>query len=216
MVVYNFIYVTLILLGAVVSLIAWKKGHKKYLLLGILLLITFAQEAYIPFLIKKRVDFTYLYHLFTLIEYTFLCLFLADAIPSLKIRKLAISTIPIYLILSSSISIFYYHLSGFPGLNIELEAMLLSVLCTYILFNMEAYEDVSILANQYFWICSGILIFFGTTFFFNGLLTYVLSVDTTKALALFGKINKPLNLILYAFIFIGVLCSLTRRRYSTL
>lgn len=213
---HGIIYVTLILLGAVISFIAWKKGHKRYLSLSILLLATFTLEVYVPFLVEQNVDFTYLYHIFTLVEYTFLCWFLLGAIPSSKFRKIAIFTIPVYLILSGSISLFYYHFSGFPGLNIEMEAMLLSILCTYILFNLEVYEEVSILANQYFWICSGILIFFGTTFFFNGLLTYVLSVNQSKALMLFGLINKPLNLILYAFILIGILCSVTQRRLSTL
>jgi hypothetical protein len=204
------------MLGAIISFIAWKRGGKKYLPLSILLLLTFLIEWYVPYLIERQVDFTYLYHLFTLIEYSFFCWFLLDAIPSSRVRKIAVFTIPFYLILSFSLSIFYYHFTGFPGLNIEMEAMLLSVLCTYILFSLDVREDASILRNQYFWICSGILIFFGTTFFFNGLLTYVLSVNPTKAVMLFGLINKPLNLTLYAFILIGILCSVTRKRLSTL
>lgn len=110
------------------------------------------------------------------------------------------------MIISLSISVFYYHFTGFPGLNINFEGILQSIVCTYILFNLEVQEDRSILKNPYFWICSGILIFFGTTFFFNGVYTKLLNMDGDKALQLFSMINKPLNLIFYALIIIGILC----------
>lgn len=203
------------MLGAFFSFVAWKKGHKRYLTLGILLLITTSMELYVQYLIKKRVDFTYLYHLFIAIEYPLICWFLSDAIRSSSVKKILLLTIPLYLVISLSLSVLHYHFTGFPSLNIELEGIMQSILCTYILFNLEVYEDVSILRNQYFWICSGILIFFGTSFVFNGVITPILRMDTNKTLMLFNMINKPLNLVLYSFIIIGLLCLLTKRKSST-
>lgn len=153
--------------GSLISFIAWKKGHKRYLTLSLLLLTTFILEVYVLYLIKKNVDFTYLYHIYTTIEYPLFCWFLLDAIRKPKIKRFFALTIPIYILTTLLVSSLYYHFTGFPGINIELEGMLQSIVCTYILFNLDIQEDVSILWNQYFWICSGILIFFGTSFFFT-------------------------------------------------
>lgn len=212
---HNIIYNSLILLGAICSFIAWKKGHKRFLILGVLLFITTSMELYVQYLIKKGIDFTYLYHAFIAIEYPLFCWFLLGAVKPGSFSNAMKISIPIYIIISLLLSITKYHFEGFPGLNINLEGILQSIVCTYILFNLEVQEDRSILKNHYFWICSGILIFFGTTFFFNGVYTKVLNMDNNKALLLFGIINKPLNLIFYALILIGTLCLLTTRKPTT-
>jgi hypothetical protein len=197
------------------SLAAWKKGHQPYLILGILLVLTAATEISAQYMLKRRIDFTALYHAFVLIEYPFFAGFLLSAVKPGKFSTVVKISIPVYILISLSVSLFYYHFRGFPGLNINIEGMLESILCTYILFNLEAQEGRSILRNQYFWICSGILTFFGTTFFFNSVYTNVLHMDGNKARELFGIINGPLNLILYAFIIIGILCLPTSRKFIT-
>ena len=212
---YNITYNTLILLGELLSLVAWKNGHKRYLVLCILLVLTAAVELSAQYMLKRRIDFTALYHAFVMVEYPFFAGFLLGAIKPGKFSNAIKISIPLYIVISLSISLFYYHFKGFPGLNINLEGLLESILCTYILFNLEVTEGRSILKNQYFWICSGILTFFGTTFFFNSVYTYVLHMDGSKARELFVIINGPLNLILYAFIIIGILCLLTSRRFIT-
>ena len=212
---HNIIYNTLIMLGSLFSFIAFKKGYKRFLILSILLFLTSLMEIYVQVLFKQNIDFTYLYHSFIAIEYPLFCWFLLGAIRPGKFSNTIKISIPIYMVISLSLSWFYYHFKGFPGLNINMEGILQSVICTYILFNLEVQEDLSILKNPYFWICSGILIFFGTTFFFNGVYSKVLNMDGDKALQLFGIINKPLNLIFYALILIGILCLLTSRKPIT-
>ena len=203
------------MLGSLLSFIAWKNGYKRFLILSILLFLTSAMELYVQYLLKKHVDFTYLYHSFIAIEYPLFCWFLLGAVSPGKFSTAIQISIPFYMVVSLSISGFYYHFTGFPGLNINFEGILQSIVCTYILFNLEVQEDRSILKNHYFWICSGILIFFGTTFFFNGVYTKLLNMDGDKAFQLFGIINKPLNLIFYALILIGILCLPTSRKPTT-
>jgi hypothetical protein len=183
--------------------------------LSILLFLTSAMELYVQYLISKQVDFTYMYHSFLVVEYPLFCWFLLDAIKPGKFSNAVKISIPVYMVISLLLSIFYYQFKGFPGLNINMEGILQSIVCTYVLFNLEVQEDRSILKNPYFWICSGILIFFGTTFFFNGVYSKVLNMDGDKALQLFGIINKPLNLIFYALILIGILCLPTSRKPIT-
>lgn len=208
-------YLTLVMLGVIASFIAWRKGIKKYLILSILLFCTAIVEIGVQVLVKMKIEFISLYHIFSFIEYPLFCLFLIDAIKTSNVKKIVLISIPVFILSALSLSIFYYHFNNFPGGNINLEGIFQCIVCTYILFNLDVEEDIPILKNQYFWICSGILIFFGTTFFFNGLLTYVFSYNATKALTLFSIINKPLNIILYSFIFIGILCSLKTRSFSS-
>ncbi len=208
------IYLALLFLSSVLALIAWKKGHKKYLGLSILLFVTTALEVYVRYCISHHIDFTYLYHAYIAIEYPVLCWFLLGAISSPNIKNVMRVSILVYIVVSLAISFFHYHFQDYPGLNINMEGFLQSVLCTYILFNLDVKAELSIVRNQYFWICSGILIFYGTTFFFNGVYTKILNIDADKALELFGIINIPLNIILYAFISIGIVCLLTNRKLT--
>jgi hypothetical protein len=194
---------------------AFKKGHKRFLILAVLLLATTSTELYVQYLIQRKADFTYVYHAFIAIEYPLFCWFLIGAIKPGRFSTAMKISIPVYIIISLFLSWNKYHFTGFPGLNINMEGMLQSIVCTYILFNLEVQEERSILKNQYFWICSGILIFFGTTFFFNGVYSKVLHMGAEKASLLFGIINKPLNLIFYALIIIGILCLPMNRKLTT-
>lgn len=212
---HNIVYNTLILAAFILSLIASLKGYKRFGLLSLLLFITSVLELSVLYLIEKETDFTWLYHIYNVVEYALLCLFLADAINSAAIAKVIKVSIPLFILTGLSVSYFYYSFSGFPGLNINIEGLLLSIICVYILFNMEVIEKASIFSNYYFWICSGILIFFGTTFFFNGIYTRIAKIDGDRALILFSTINRPLNIILYSFIIIGILCLLMKKKPTT-
>ena len=212
---YNVIYNTLILFAFLLSLITFLKGHKRFLILSILLLITSFVELLVLELIKKGLAFTWIYHLFNLLEYSLLSLFLMQSIKSPKIANAIKLSIPMFILVAFLISLFYYRFKNLPGININIEGLLLSVSCTYILLNLEIYRNQSILYCSNFWICLGILIFFGGTFFFNGIYRLIVNLDKTEALRLFSIINSPLNIILYSFIIIGILCLLPNKRYIT-
>ncbi len=209
---YNIIYNLLIFGSFIVSLIAFIKGYKRFGLLSLLFFITSAMELMVLYLIAKEINFTWLYHLYNVLEYPLLCLFLIGSVSSAAITKMIKISIPLFILTALSVSYFYYRFSGFPGLNINMEGFLLSIICVYILFNMDALETNSIFRNYNFWICAGILIFFGTTFFYNGIYTKIAIIDGKRALKLFSTINRPLNIILYSFIIIGTLCLLINRK----
>jgi hypothetical protein len=212
---YNIIYNGLIFIAFLLSLIAFLKGYKRFIFLSTLLFITSVVELIVLRLIKKELNFTWLYHVYNIVEYPFLSLFLIDAIKVVKIIRLVKVSILIFIGIGLSISYFYYGFIDLPGLNINIEGILLSIICIYILFNLEVLDNHSILANSNFWICSGILIYFGTTFFFNGVYTKIVNIDEGKAAELFSIINRPLNVFLYSFIIIGILCLLIKKKHST-
>lgn len=208
----NILYNGLVFIAFVLSLVVFFNNNKRFGVLSILLISTFLVEIIVLILIKKKIDFTWLYHLFNLLEYCLFSLFLVKSVKSKNIIRAVRLSIFFFILTGFSISFFFYHFKGFPGININIEGFLLSLLCIYILFNLDVDDNTPILRNSDFWICSGILIFFGCTFFFNGILTKILQIGQDKALKLFGIIHKPLNIILYSFIIIGILCLITKKK----
>jgi len=209
---YNFFYNGLIFVAFLFASVAFFFGYKRFGILSLLLLITSIVEITVLILLKKRIDFTWIYHLYNLVEYTLLILFLRPVIKSKEVFNILTLSIPIFLIIGFSISLFFYHFKNFPGININIEGLLLFLICAYILFTLEVIEHKSILTNPNLWICSGVLIFFGCTFLFNGVYTYIVDLDEIKGMRLFSMINRPLNIILYLFIIIGILCLPIRKR----
>lgn len=212
MTTYYFYYHLLIGIAFVLSITAFARGHKKFIILGVLLCFTLAVELAADILYKKKIDFTWIYHLFNLVEYSLFCWFLSYSVWSKRVKQVVFMSIPVFLIIGFCISFWLYSFSGFPGININIEGFLLSVLCIYILFTLEADTNLPIYANSDFWICLGILLFFGCTFFFNGIYTGLFNISKQHALEIFAIINKPMNIILYLFIIIGITCSLLKKR----
>ena len=54
--------------------------------------------------------------------------------------------------------------------------------------------------------------FSAVPFLFNGIYTSFFDIDKSQALKLFGIINKPLNIVLYSFIIIGIVCSIRKKK----
>jgi hypothetical protein len=212
---YYIIYNGLIFVSFILSLMAFLKGHKRYLFLSILFLLTFVVEIAVEVMIKKDMDFTWLYHCYNMIEYPMIALFFIRYIKNTTAKLVVKFSMLVCFLACLALSFFHYHFMDFPGLNINIEAIFLSALCIYILFNLDTAQERPLLKSEEFWISAGILIFFGTTFFFNGVYGRLINVNTNKALEFFALINKPLNLTLYLFIIIGITCLLTNKKHLT-
>jgi hypothetical protein len=115
---------------------------------------------------------------------------------------------------SAGLSANMYPVMKFPGLNINIEGMLLAVICTGVLFNLDSQAHPQIYQHPDFWICCGLLVFYSGTFFSFGLFSHLLALDEAHALKLFSVVTKPLNLILYGCLITGFLCAMPRTSIS--
>jgi hypothetical protein len=212
---YYFIYYSLIISSILLSFVAFKKGHKRFLVLAVLLFVTLIVEYSSELLIKHGREFVWMYHLFSPIEYTLIAIFLISAIKESKVKKLFRVTIPAFILFSLLISFFFYQFKTMPGINLAVEGLLVSGISTYRLFNLDAQENPVIFGHADFWICTGLLIFFGVCSFFFGIYTPLFKLSTNDAFSLFGLIVDPLNLVLYSFITIGLLCLVQKKKYIT-
>jgi hypothetical protein len=210
------IYHTLILACAILSLVVVLDGHKRFLPLCITLFLTEIVEIIAHFAIANDLPFVYIYHIFAGFDYALMATYLFNGINSKNIRKIVLYSIPIFIGFSFFTSLYFYHFKGFPGLIINIEGFLLVIFSAALLLKLEPAENEKFFLIPDVWICLGILIFFGGTFFFNGIYTKLLNMDEGKAMNLFGMINKPLNNCLYLFVFIGLICLIRKKKSITL
>ena len=186
------------------------RGLRRYLSLCILFAITVSEELIVAWMIATKQEFIWIYHIYGLFEYALFSIFFLQVVSS-KVRTLILTSIPLFAIMSLSISHWYYNFAAFPGANINTEGVFICIICTYVFLNLDIHQFSAIHKNPDFWICLGLLVFFAGTFFSNGLLAYMYNNDRDRAFRLFSIINKPFNLILYVCIIIGFLCAIPRK-----
>jgi hypothetical protein len=208
---YYFVYYLLILVSCLLSFVAFKWGHKRFLYLSLMLFLAFLLEiGYdVPWFQHK---YSFAQNFFVLFEYSLTVQFIIPEIKLKKLRGLISLSIPVFILCSLIISYVFYKFKSFPAINIEIETILLLSICIYLLFNLDIDGDYPIRRNSNFWILTGFLIFFGGTFFFFGVYANLVALEPEKAKEYFGKIVQPLNIVLYSCINTGILCLLVKRK----
>lgn len=214
MTLYYLVYYFLIFLCLISSFVALNKGHKRVLPFSILLILTLLVELLADKLSTLKLEFVWAYHIYCPLEYSLICLFLTPEIKITRIKQVVLATVPIFLIFSLLTSILFYQFKTMPGINIEVEGILLACVCTYRMFNLDVNTNSAIYLQSDFWICSGLLIFFGVCSFFFGIYTPLFRLNNKEAFNLFGEIIMPFNLFLYVSILIGILCLLQKKKYT--
>ena len=204
------IYLGLLMVSWLLSISLCMRGQRRYLPLCVLLSVTFWMELSVYWLYANGIEFVWIYHIYVLFEYTLLCIYFMQ-ITSKKYHRVIQVSIGVFVVASLSISYWYYQFKSFPGANINTAGVLLCVLCTYALMTLDIRRYDAIFKHPDFWISLGLLIFYGGTFFSNGLYSYLYTIDPVQAKKLFAIINKPLNLILYSCFIIGFICAIPRR-----
>jgi hypothetical protein len=185
------------------------KGQRRYLPLCVVLTIQVAMEFTVAWMYIRKMEFEWMYHIYAPIDYTLFCMYFMQLVP-LKTRRWIIASILVFVLVSPSISYWYYHFKGFPGINLNIEGVLICFICTYVLLNLDISRYDAIYKNPDFWISLGVIIFFGGAFFANGLYTYLNQIDKVQAIKLFSIVNAA-NLIQYTCYIIGFLCAIPRR-----
>lgn len=209
---YYIIYHGLILIALVIAFISFIKGQQSSGLLALLLFATLAVELFVHLLYERGQPFVWAYHGFVVLEYGLLVFYYAANIGFKLMQKLARWSVPLFAIFSLAVSWLIYRFNAFPGINLNVEGIILFLLYTHLLFNLDVADERPIFKHPQFWIALGILAFFGGTFLFHGIYTPLFDLDQGAALKLFGIINRPLNLFLYGCLIAGLLCTLQKTK----
>lgn len=155
-----------------------------------------------------------IYHLYIPIEYCLLTLFFYKNIDQIHVRKLAQYSIAGFIILSLFLSQFYIGWTNFPGLNLNLEGILLCSWAVIVLFSVKPHLDLPIFRLPIFWICLAIIIYHSGTFVMNGLFNVLRQSRYELFQSLREVVSKNINNLLYIMFIIAFLCSHQMKKYS--
>lgn len=107
----------------------------------------------------------YLYPLFTVIEYSLFALLLYFLVKNLRLKKIIIGSIFLFLIFSVTYY-FSVKIKGLDTVPIGIETLLLLSFCFVYLYESLQTDSQELIYNRYsFWIVSGIMLYLGGSFF---------------------------------------------------
>lgn len=212
---YYITYHSLILIALLLSCFSYKRCSKTILFLMLVLMATFIVESITGYvIINNKKGFGWIYHIYNPFEYTLFCLYYLRNCNNSKYKSLVAWSIPLFILFGLYVSFFMYHFKSLPALNIDVEGLLLFIIYTHLLFNVNVGSKMFIYMHPDFWISSGILIFFGGVFVLFGLYPLLNHLDDKATMNLFDMIAKPLNIILYNFFIIGFIWIIRNKKYS--
>lgn len=157
-------------------------------------------------------SYQFIYHLYIPIEYTLLSYFFYLN-NNAQVRKYIMYSVPFYILVSGLLSLKIITFANYPGLNFNLEGVLLIAWSLITLFSVQPSATISIIKLPVFWICLGILIFHAGIFFFNNVYDELLQQNSVLAQNLHRLIIKSLNYILYICFSIAFICSNQMKKY---
>src|SRR3569833_2243167 len=184
---YYLLYQGFITLSLFLVCKLFRQGVRNRLPLILLLPLTLAVELVGDF----STGISWLYYIFNLFEYTFLCLYYLGNCRVSKFKAWVKYSVPCFVLVSLCISIFYYHFKSLPALNINLEGSLLIIIFAHLLFNLDI--NFSIYKHPDFWISTGILIYFGVIFVYFTFYRLLLHLNHDQTIKLFIAFSIPLN-----------------------
>lgn len=206
---YLYIYFILLLAALILCIIVIKK-EQGFSSLALLLLFSIITEIGAEICKQYKQNYYFLYHIFTLFEYSFIAFYLSKYQKSVLIKKIISISIPFFIVSSLLLSIFIVRINEYPGLQYNLEGVLLILWSLVSLFSFTPVNNDPLYKQSSFWIASGFFIFYVGIFFVNGVFNYFFSKSDPNVKILHTVINTIFNYTLYIFMIIGFLCSLKK------
>ncbi|CAG4993533.1 hypothetical protein DYBT9275_01186 [Dyadobacter sp. CECT 9275] len=155
-----------------------------------------------------------LYHFYIPLEYGLLTFYFYKTLDQEKIKKIAKYSIPCFTIFSLVLSQFHIGWTNFPGLNLNIEGILLCFWAIVALFSVKPHLFLPIYRLPIFWICLAVIIYHSGTFVMNGLFNVLRQNRYEVFESLRGVINKNINNLLYMMFIIAFVCSHQMKKYS--
>jgi len=163
--------------------------------------------------LELKPEFYIAYHIYIPFEYSLLSYYFLLHITDVTARRIMQTSIPLFVITSVIIS-FYKGTHVYPGINLNLEGVLIIIWTTIALFSIKPSGKTSIFHLPIFWVSVGVLVYYSGGFFFNFIYQYLTEGQSEVAKSLNAFINKGLNCFLYISFIVAFICSNRLRKYS--
>lgn len=155
-----------------------------------------------------------IYYIYLPFEYLMLTLFFAKSVKMNSSQRIIVFSIPVYLMIYVALLFYYYPKFEYPGMIYNLGCLIIIIWAVIRLFNLEIVDEVSIVKNPLFWICTGLLILYTGVFFYNAVYNYLLHAKSELASSLRLIINMNLNYLFYLAWIYAFICSIRLKKYS--
>lgn len=177
------------------------------------LLATLTVEIICDRLFNKGLPNINIYNYFTAFEFVFYMFAIRLMIESKRVKRIILITIILYSIGAVVNIAFLLRAYEFHTVTYSIGCLLVAISCIfYFLELFRRPKSVNLMRNPAFWICSGLLFFYCSSFPLFSLVNLwgKISPIINKN---FGAIISILNIFLYSLFTIAFLCRIRRRKY---
>lgn len=160
----------------------------------------------------------WIYNLFTTLEFCFYSFLFYNHFTKPLFKKIVSWFVPFY-VLSVLLNLkFYQGTQSFHTYTFLLGSFFIVIFCCFFFYEtiQPEYINQQLSKQPFFWICTGLLIYYLGSVIINALFEYLRSQDLQlEGKKIYGIINRSLILVLYSSFSISFfLCRNTRKTYS--
>ncbi|MEN9599687.1 MAG: hypothetical protein RL596_2006 [Bacteroidota bacterium] len=195
---------------------ALRSSNLKYFLP--FLLLTLIVELIGFWYIQKGLRNYMMYNVFTSIEFLFYAFLFYRHFRQKVFKKIALFFIPLYILAVTINLSLIQGTNHFHTYTFLLGSFFIVVFCCLFFYESVLPEQLEnkLTEQPFFWVCTGLLLFYLGSVIINALFEYLRSFDMQEeGKRIYGIINQSLNVVLYsAFIFAFILCRNNSKTYS--
>ena len=146
-----------------------------------------------------------IYQIYVPVEFTLYIIFFRDNINNSQTKFLILLTIPLFYFTDLLIGLIF-GFTVYPGHIANFEGLQISIISINLLLNLPFQVNIPIYKNPLLWIGTGLLLYYSSSFMYNGLYNYLFFNKPQIHNALYDIMMKVPNYLLYIFLSIGFLC----------
>ena len=159
-----------------------------------------------------------MYNIFTTVEFVFYTFLFYRHLRKKIFKQFALAFIPFYLLAVAYNLAFVQGMNYFHTYTFLLGSFFIVVFCCLFFYEsvLPEHLNTKLTMQPFFWVCTGLLLFYLGSVIINALFEYLRSFDMQQeGIRIYGIINQSLNVILYSsFIFAFILCRNNNKTYS--
>ncbi len=159
-----------------------------------------------------------MYNVFTAFEFIFYAFLFYKHFKLKGFKKAALFFIPFYILCVTINVSFIQGPNNFHTYTFLLGSFFIVTFCCLFFYEsvLPDHLDNALTKQPFFWVCTGLLLFYLGSVIINALFEYLRSFDMQEeGKRIYGIINQSLNVVLYsAFIFAFLLCQKNSKTYS--
>ncbi len=211
------IYLSIFTIAFGFGLSIYKYNKSLWILLG-LMALGLLTEYIVEFNkhLENKVNENVIYNIYVPLEYIFYTSFFYFINSDSLVKKSIKTSIPIFIIIVFTIlNISNTNSNELQSYIYMLGGVLTIFLSIWSLFLIKPIKNIKFIEHPLFWFCTGFIIFYSCILPFTFIQNHLENIDSKTLKKVSNIIQKGANIILYAIIIIGFICSNRMQKHSS-